>query len=767
VDVTVVESATVVGAALALGGMAREYGLLGVISLVLLGYGGLVPGRALYLPVLGLYLGVGIILMYETRTPNLARAGSPGDQVPSPWHRPNWGYRLAHLAACCVVMLLLVASFPMPQGRSVGLVPVSFRTSQELAFPLLWRQWLQPTAGWFSRGEAAARVPGQTPDGEEVELSRDPGASRTVPAETHAASVDAREGGGGAGVGTDLVMRVQSAAKVYWLVQLYDLYDGHSWQVSSMLREGRSVLDQSLPGGARRVDQHISLVKPPGKRLPGAYRTRHCLWETAGLPGNAEVARRPVPRTDGSGSWLTGDAPEPPWEYRVFSQVPTLDAKALPQTAHGLAPHGWSYRQLPDRLISDRVRRLAAAVTEDGETPLAKAMALQEHLRQHYTYSLTPPPVPETAEPVDFFLFESRTGYSQHFAQALTVLARAAGLPARLATGYSPGNYSLLNDCFEVYEYHAHAWTQIHIEPYGWLTFDGVAPANLRIEARPAFLRQLMDPFPESWSAHPPELSVRLPSTARPTSSDLSRGSRSGPVTRALHEIYARAVRETGIRQPSFAALARAAGLLLADLSAAQWERLKAALADWVAHAAGRARAAARQAWHSLRSLSAAAYAAIGVGLCIAAGLWSHRRLALAVVATAAQRWVCRRRWCRLERLRHGEPVPLVRAGCDLLRQVMALGRFARPANLDAEEYADWLALTESRIGADYRTIAGVVHRMVYRDIPPTRADAEAVLDAVGRIRQEIIGRLSLAGTRRRASSGPRPPATADDPPPP
>jgi hypothetical protein len=238
-------------------------------------------------------------------------------------------------------------------------------------------------------------------------------------------------------------------------------------------------------------------------------------------------------------------------------------------------------------------------------------------------------------------------------------------------------------------------------------------------------------------------------------------------VTRALHEIYARAVRETGIRQPSFAALARAAGLLLADLSAAQWERLKAALADWVAHAAGRARAAARQAWHSLRSLSAAAYAAIGVGLCIAAGLWSHRRLALAVVATAAQRWVCRRRWCRLERLRHGEPVPLVRAGCDLLRQVMALGRFARPANLDAEEYADWLALTESRIGADYRTIAGVVHRMVYRDIPPTRADAEAVLDAVGRIRQEIIGRLSLAGTRRRASSGPRPPATADDPPPP
>ncbi|NLF15801.1 MAG: hypothetical protein GX595_00890, partial [Lentisphaerae bacterium] len=45
VDVVLVESAAVLGVALALGGVAREYGLLGLISLVLLGYGGVMPGR--------------------------------------------------------------------------------------------------------------------------------------------------------------------------------------------------------------------------------------------------------------------------------------------------------------------------------------------------------------------------------------------------------------------------------------------------------------------------------------------------------------------------------------------------------------------------------------------------------------------------------------------------------------------------------------------------------------------------------------------------
>jgi len=756
VDTTVVESAALIGSALALGGVPREYGLLGVISLILLGYGGLTPGRALYLPVLCLYLAVGIVLMYETRTANLAQAPGAGEEGDlSPRYRANWGYRLAHLAAVCALTLLLVAMFPMPQGRSVGLIPVGFPTTQDLAFPMLWRQWLQPATGLFGRGETSSRAKATDRGEGDLELSRDPTGARTVPAETPGPSLDGRNGSGtSAGVGTDLVMRVRSAAKLYWLVQAYDLYDGDSWQVSAMLREGRNALDRGVTNGPRRLEQEFSIVKPASHRLPGAFRLVQCVWDAEAPTAAALADRRPPIRVDGAGAWIVGERPALPWQYRAVSQVPTLDAKPLPAAAVPSGREGATYRRLPEGRIPERVRRLATGLTEDCETPLAKAMALQEHLRRHYTYSLTPPPIPSSAEPVDFFLFESREGYCQHFAQALTVLARCVGLPARLATGYSPGNHNLLSNCFEVYEYHAHAWTQIDIEPYGWLTFDGVAPANLRIEAGPSLLRPLMDPFPESWSAHPPELSVPTAAGGRAELHTSPRNPVRGPIARALEDIYGRAMHDDRTKQPSGPALVRAAGAMLWEWLAAQRQRLSAALAEWASHAASVAWAAARAGGHLLRGLSVATYLGVGAAIVLLGVLWGRRRLVLAMGVTACQRWLCRRRWRQLDRARHeGEPVVLVRAGCELLRQAMALGRFARPTNLDAEEYAGWLQTSEPRIGADYRQVAQVMQRMVFRDIPPTRTDANTVLDAVGRIRQEIADRLTLAGTRRRAAA--------------
>jgi hypothetical protein len=385
-------------------------------------------------------------------------------------------------------------------------------------------------------------------------------------------------------------------------------------------------------------------------------------------------------------------------------------------------------------------------------------MALQEHLRQFYTYSLTPPAVPASAEPVDHFLFETRVGYCQHFAEAFTVLARLAGLPARLATGYSPGNYNVLSNCFEVYEYHAHAWTQIYIEPYGWLTFDGVAPGNLRIESGPPLLRQLMDPFPETWSAHPPELSLRAPTPSQRWSRRSGAGSRPNSLTKALAGVYAQAMRESHSRHPSAAALLRALGAALREWSTEQWERAWKALTGWGAEVGMQLYGGLQRAWRYLRSLSASTYLTAAGTLLLLGALYGRRRLLLAVLTTAWQRWACARGWRRLERARDALPAERVRAGYELLRQIMFLGRFTRPGNLDAEEYADWLEGTEPHIGPDYRTVAHVIHRLTYRDLTPSAADAEAVLDAIGRIRAEIGGRLTLAGARRRATAeGPRP----------
>ena len=163
------------------------------------------------------------------------------------------------------------------------------------------------------------------------------------------------------------------------------------------------------------------------------------------------------------------------------------------------------FLQLPESL-SPRIAELAKNITKNVHTPYEKAVALRDFLRSNYKYKLYASPVPAGKESVEYFLFELKEGHCEYFAAALTVLARCAGLPARVATGFSPGNYNALTREIEVYEYHAHAWTQIFIANTGWLTFDAVPPGEIVSETTPAGIGRFRDPFGEQWRVMPPEL---------------------------------------------------------------------------------------------------------------------------------------------------------------------------------------------------------------------------------------------------------------------
>ena len=163
------------------------------------------------------------------------------------------------------------------------------------------------------------------------------------------------------------------------------------------------------------------------------------------------------------------------------------------------------FLRLPETL-SPRIAELAKNITKNVHTPYEKAVALRDFLRSNYKYKLYAAPVPREKESVEYFLFELKEGHCEYFAAALTVLARCAGLPARVATGFSPGNYNALTRRIEVYEYHAHAWTQIFIANTGWLTFDAVPPAEIVSETTPAGIGRFRDPFGEEWRIMPPEM---------------------------------------------------------------------------------------------------------------------------------------------------------------------------------------------------------------------------------------------------------------------
>ena len=75
----------------------------------------------------------------------------------------------------------------------------------------------------------------------------------------------------------------------------------------------------------------------------------------------------------------------------------------------------------------------------------------------------------------DEFLFETREGFCEHYASALTVLLRAAGLPARIVLGYQGGELNSIGSYYIIRQSDANSWTEVWLRDQGWVRVDGVA----------------------------------------------------------------------------------------------------------------------------------------------------------------------------------------------------------------------------------------------------------------------------------------------------
>ena len=94
-------------------------------------------------------------------------------------------------------------------------------------------------------------------------------------------------------------------------------------------------------------------------------------------------------------------------------------------------------------------------------------------------------PLPDPGEDaVHDFLFDTRLGFCEQIASALTVMLRTQGVPARLATGYLPGTRDRIAGVFEVRASDAHAWVEVWFPDTGWQAFDPTASVPLSADAR-------------------------------------------------------------------------------------------------------------------------------------------------------------------------------------------------------------------------------------------------------------------------------------------
>jgi protein-glutamine gamma-glutamyltransferase len=240
-------------------------------------------------------------------------------------------------------------------------------------------------------------------------------------------------------------------------------------------------------------------------RTAALYRTRVPL-QFLGTPYRYRVTLEPSHRR----WWFALDTPaDTPnghvvltYDYQLLAADPVSEAVSFEALSYthtaAAAPLDVATRR-QDTLWpgagNPKSRALARSLRERAGSDAAFVNAVLQYLRTGgFQYSLVPERL--GADAIDDFLFNTREGFCGHYASAFTALMRAAGVPARVVTGYLGGEWNPIAGYFIVRQSDAHAWSEVWLEGRGWTRVDPtavVAPERLR--------RGILDLMPQGLSA--------------------------------------------------------------------------------------------------------------------------------------------------------------------------------------------------------------------------------------------------------------------------
>jgi len=259
--------------------------------------------------------------------------------------------------------------------------------------------------------------------------------------------------------------------RYYWRAITYDVYSGTGWGSSK-------AQDIPLPANTPLFDspQDYRLVTQHIKRIPDQSMYVYWTGILAQTDTDIEIAWRTQPSTD-SDSTFNGDmlgALTDPDEYTVVSYVPQFNTAQLRAAGSDFPTEITSrYLGLPED-TPERVLALARELTQAALTPYDRATAIETYLRR-FPYTLEVEPPPPSRDVVDYFLFTAQQGYCDYYSTSMVVLARAAGLPARMVVGYTSGDYHAPNAEYIVRQEDAHSWVEIYFSGIGWVEFEPTA----------------------------------------------------------------------------------------------------------------------------------------------------------------------------------------------------------------------------------------------------------------------------------------------------
>jgi len=264
----------------------------------------------------------------------------------------------------------------------------------------------------------------------------------------------------------ETMFTVRAVEGTYWRLVTLDQFDGTTWRTSGRADDvlpftpGVSDLDQDPRAPARELTQQFEIDQLSGRGdgfLPAAAAP-------------VEVrAGQPILRNTVNRSLTTKRRFRQGFEYTVKSMILLPQARDLDGVQGYKDTPAEGYTEIEN--LSGRVREQARFLTEGKPSAYQKALALQDYLRgPNFEYDLTVPELTSGQDQLTRFLFSVKRGYCEQFASAMAAMARAVGLPARVAIGFTPGRQ--VGDKWEVTTRDAHAWPEIYFNELGWVRFE-------------------------------------------------------------------------------------------------------------------------------------------------------------------------------------------------------------------------------------------------------------------------------------------------------
>lgn len=261
----------------------------------------------------------------------------------------------------------------------------------------------------------------------------------------------------------DVDFTIVSPLPAYWRVQVYDTYSSQGWTNRPVGEEllGKDVPwedDDAAVNGEVITYTVVTNIKTDALLTAGNFISSGTSVLVSVI--DKDVISVALPRVLSPGE-----------SYNVTSRISAPSSEDLSLVAEGHPSSvSYQYTRLPASFPKEIIL-LSKEITSNATTPYEKVTAIDNYLSQ-FPYSDEIEPPPDGTDPIQYFLYNQKSGFCLYFASAMVVMLRAVDVPARLAVGYIPGEFGEQEGEYILRNKHYHAWPQVYFDGYGWVDVE-------------------------------------------------------------------------------------------------------------------------------------------------------------------------------------------------------------------------------------------------------------------------------------------------------